>query len=488
MKTRLLFLCVVSLLFLGSADAHAQWIDPFLTKIVDDDGDRVDVNADGSLTFGLPADAATETTLSSIDGKLPALVTENDEDRVGVSAVAHICTDNSTSTPLGAGATFPGTWKPIMSYNVIVLNVFADQDSAVDGVVVLHSDDGGTTTTDTDTYTLYAGNKKVWRPPPSATHFRVQYTNGATPQGAFRLSTVLRSGSGPNHAHRIKDSLSEEDDVNATLAVLAGESVTTAGSIRNVKTINGGSLLVSAESRDTSISRGLVPGHTPIWKFGFNGDVGAAWELVWEGSAVYDYLETEETFKIKSSSVEDDTDKGGAVPGTGAFTVEVQCVNQAWEEVIQTVTLNGTAAVDVSTADCMIAYRMRVMSAGTGGYNVGTITLYQNDGTTAQLSITPGNNQSLISHLPVPAGETLYISYINISDVSAKVSQVGIFVKEFGEPWQLKQTFSVSDSVISRPTAVNYYVPARGIIAVRARTTGASGVVSVNFDGVFEDD
>jgi len=487
MKAKFFTLAAAAVLLLTCSEAHAQWVDPYLTKTVDDDGDRLDVNADGSLTVGLPAGAATEATLASVDGKLPALVTEHNLNRVGVAMQGHPCPGNTTTTPLGAGATFTGDWEQILTYGVIVLNVSSDQDSAIDGIVVQHSNDGATVT-DSDTYTLYAGETKVWRPPPSAQYYRVVYTNGATPQGTLSVVSTLRSGMGPNHAHRIKDSISEQDDAALALAVIAGETLTTPGTMQNVKTINGGSLMVSAESRDTSISRGLVPGHSPVWKFGYNGDVGAAWELVWEGSAVYDYLEAEETFKIKSDSVEDDTDKGGATPGTGAFTVEIQCINQAWAQVTQTVTLNGTAAVDLSTADCMIAYRMRVMSTGTGGYNAGTVTLYQNDGATAQLSITPGNNQSLISHMPVPLGQTLYVSYVNVSDVSSKISQVGIFVKEFGLPWQLKQTFSVSDSVVNRPTKVNFSVPARGIIAVRARTTGASGVVSVNFDGVLEAD
>jgi len=522
---RYVFLALL-LFVMAPSIAQAQWAEPYRCKTLDGVGN--DITSHGGamdlfladigvgVTFPLPTGAATEakqddaisyaatsdaflsniegsvaTTAAdttSIDGKLPALITEHTEDRVSVASTAHTCVHCSSSTPLGAGVTFPGAWQPIKSYNVIVVNVAADVDSAVDGVVIQHSPDNGATVTDVDTYTFYASETyEVWRPPPSSEYFKVSYTNGAAPQTSFSLSTTLRSGQGPNHAHRIGDSISDEDDGALTIAVIQGANITT-DAYAAVRTVNSGSMMVSTEPRGVAIAEGLVPGETSVKKFGANDTVGAAWELVWEGSAVYDYLSAEEAFKIKSDSVEDDTDKGAAVAGTGAFTVQVSCVNQAWEETIQTVTMNGTALVTLSTADCMIAYRMEVKTAGTGGYNVGTLTLYQNDGATAQCHVTPGNNQSLIAHMPVFAGHTMRVNYMLLSEVSNKITEIGVFVRATPTGlFALKQFFTVSNNPISRPADVPNILPEKSIIAVRARSTATGANVAVNFDAIMKD-
>jgi len=465
-------------------------------------------------TFGLPVDAATAQELqrlllvdieadtttiagdtTSIDLKTPALIGGKvPVDAVGTVAVSGVAgtvaVDGSGHTQPVSGTFWQGT-QPV-SGTVAVSGVGGT--TTVDGTVAV-SGVGGTTTVDgTVAVSGVGGTTAVSAAalplPAGAATFagqlpddhNVTISNASIPvTGTFYPVTQPVSGTVTANAGTNLNTSALATE--ATAGVIAGD--TTSIDDKTPALIDA---MVPVIQHDMVVAVGGAAGHAPIWKFGYDGDVGAAWELVSELSAVYDYLDAEETFVIKSDSVEDDTDKGGAVAGTGAFTVEVYCTNQAWAQVVQTVTLNGTAAVSLSTADCMIAYRMRVMSTGTGGYGVGTITLYQNDGATAQLSVTPGNNQSQIAHLPVPDATTLYVSYINVSDVSSKVTQIGIFVKEFGLPWQLKQPYSVTNSVVNRPFRVNFTVPAKAIIAVRARTTGAAGVVSVNFDAVFVDD
>jgi hypothetical protein len=234
------------------------------------------------------------------------------------------------------------------------------------------------------------------------------------------------------------------------------------------------------------ISKGLVAGHVALNKFGYNPAVGVDWEPIWEGSAVYDFLSVEEEFKIKSDSVEDDTDKGGAVPGTGAFTVEVQCINQAGAQVVQVYTLNGQTAVDMTLGDCLIAYRARVLTAGTGGANDGTITIYQNDGATAQLLITPFNNQSLQALWPVPAGKTLYITHINASEVGNQNVEVGLFVMELGELFQIKQHAIFKNEVWERPLRYPIVAGPQSVVYMGARALVGSGNVSAMFDGWYE--
>lgn len=63
-------------------------------------------------------------------------------DTSSIVSQSHLCVHNSTTTPLGAGATFTGEWEDTLDYGTMVIGIISDQDSATDGLKIEYSADG----------------------------------------------------------------------------------------------------------------------------------------------------------------------------------------------------------------------------------------------------------------------------------------------------------------------------------------------------------
>jgi len=158
---------------------------------------------------------ATETTLAALKSHF-----DNATGRISAGGV--ISTVNSSSTPLGASATFTGTAESTLGFSHITVQVFSDQPSATDGLKVEWSTDG-TNFDDDDVFNVPANNGKVFTFGPQSQFFRVRYTNGATPQGAFRLQVIKKTFQQKASTHRIQDMLSTDDDAELVKSILTGQ-------------------------------------------------------------------------------------------------------------------------------------------------------------------------------------------------------------------------------------------------------------------------
>ena len=95
---------------------------------------------------------------------------------------------NSTTALLGGGATFTGVFEDVSAYAEVVVSVFTDQISGALGFDMQGSSDGINTDA-SDSYNIPINTNKTFKVGPGWKFFRMVYTNGATPQGAFRLQT-----------------------------------------------------------------------------------------------------------------------------------------------------------------------------------------------------------------------------------------------------------------------------------------------------------
>lgn len=198
-------------------------------------------------------DFATETTLASIDTSIdtPLSTRASESTLSDVLTTAQnidsrfqsiVSTVNSTATPLGSGATFTGIAEEVTNASVVSILVFADQDSATDGLKVQWSSNA-TNWDDDDLFTISANNGKFYTFAPEARYFRVVYTNGAIAQSVFRLQTIFKSVYTKPSSHRVGESISQEDDAELVKAVLTGA---TDGTFINVLATPEGRLKVSA--------------------------------------------------------------------------------------------------------------------------------------------------------------------------------------------------------------------------------------------------
>lgn len=100
---------------------------------------------------------------------------------------------NSSTTPLGAGATFTGTAEEVLDFNGIRIFVFASTNSAANGLKLQWSHDGVTFRT-ADQFKVFGSTLKTFSSPIRARYFRVVYTT-ASAQSTFHLQTLLGVGS-----------------------------------------------------------------------------------------------------------------------------------------------------------------------------------------------------------------------------------------------------------------------------------------------------
>lgn len=119
---------------------------------------------------------------------------------------------NSTvSTLVGAG-TFTGLAEDVKDFASIAVQVFSDQVSATDGLSIQQSSDG-TNWDISDTYTIPASNGKTYSVQPTSRYFRIVYTNGGTPQGAFRLAATFHYHASQPSSQRTSDAYTNETDL-----------------------------------------------------------------------------------------------------------------------------------------------------------------------------------------------------------------------------------------------------------------------------------
>jgi len=106
------------------------------------------------------------------------------------------------------------------------------------------------------------------------------------------------------------------------------------------------------------VSKGNVPGHRQIHKFGEHEGVPSAWTTIRHSTAtgLYVYLTANTALTISS---DDANDTSG---GTGARTVKIDYLDDCYREQTTTVTLNGQTAVAAGT-DFFRIHRMQIKSS-----------------------------------------------------------------------------------------------------------------------------
>jgi len=169
---------------------------------------------------------------------------------------------------------------------------------------------------------------------------------------------------------------------------------------------------------DLAISRGHSQGYRSLYKFGYNPDVDTTEETVWGNAGDYIWLDSAVTMFVSSTSANDNG------TGTGARTILIQGLDEDYNEIEETITLNGQTQVTTQLSYLRV-YRAFVTLAGSNEGTSGVIYIGSSGATggvpnsSVYGSISVGN-QTQIAAYTVPAGYTLYIDEINFT---AAVSQ-----------------------------------------------------------------
>src|SRR5210317_2657610 len=118
---------------------------------------------------------------------------------------------------------------------------------------------------------------------------------------------------------------------------------------------------------DLNVSSGaLSPSYKQVYKFGQNAVVGNSMETIWQQGGLYSYPPSASTTTVSSSNANDTS------AGTGARTVQIVGLDGDYNEISETIILNGQTAV-TTTNSFLRVNRGVVLTAGSGGVNAGII-------------------------------------------------------------------------------------------------------------------
>jgi len=156
------------------------------------------------------------------------------------------------------------------------------------------------------------------------------------------------------------------------------------------------------------VARGQIQGHRNVTVFGFNPDVDTTQVSVWPLPSLITFPSAALQMTVSSSSASDTS------AGTGARTIVVQGLDANYNEISETVTMNGQTAVTMTAAFLRVNYAY-VLTAGSGNSAAGDI--YIGTGTvTAGVPATVYDvikfdyNNTTTGSYTIPAGYTAYLS------------------------------------------------------------------------------
>jgi hypothetical protein len=162
------------------------------------------------------------------------------------------------------------------------------------------------------------------------------------------------------------------------------------------------------EPFELQVARGQIAFHRSVTIFGFNPDVDTTQVSIWPLPSLISYPTTALQMTVSSTSANDTS------AGTGARTIVVEGLDADYNEVSETVTMNGQTAVTMTKSLLRVNYAY-VATAGSGNSAAGDI--YIGTGTvTAGIPATTYEiikfdyNDTTTGSYTVPAGYTAYLS------------------------------------------------------------------------------
>ena len=178
------------------------------------------------------------------------------------------------------------------------------------------------------------------------------------------------------------------------------------------------------------VALGNVSNYKAYNKFGHAPDCDAALVSdIWDGSdgliSTHVWVRPTQA-RVHAIVSTDAADKGTPTAGTGLRTLLVQGLT-SWDDTAETtevVTMNGTTPVN-TTNSWVIIYRMRGMTFGSLGTNVGIVTATAAVDATVTAAIQIGNAQTLMAIMGVPAQTRFTISNVHM-DMIGNASKSGV--------------------------------------------------------------
>ena len=243
----------------------------------------------------------------------------------------------------------------------------------------------------------------------------------------------------------------------------------------------------TSEPFELQVSRSQIAYHTSFFKYGYNPNIINVNETIWDGGGIYSYPAAAAVMYVSSSSAND------ASAGTGARTVTFYGLDANYEEINETITLNGQTQV-ATTKSFLRVFRGFVATVGSGGTNAGDIYIGTTGASagvptgTFYAKITAGEAQTLMAVYTVPAGQTLYISQgtaTHGTDTAGAYMTIRFMVRPYGGVFRSTVKVDVTGSELLFPFMYPLKITEKSDIEVRAICNkNQINAVSATIDGV----
>lgn len=147
---------------------------------------------------------------------------------MSISAIdGYVSETNTSDIALGIDGVFEGGQVDTINYGMILIATFADEDSATDGLSIQFRSTPTGTWRESDSFTLGAGEEKVFSVQTVRRFMRIVYTNGGVGQTEFDLQTTLKPVYVKPSSHRVTDTINGQDDAELVKANLTAQSLLT---------------------------------------------------------------------------------------------------------------------------------------------------------------------------------------------------------------------------------------------------------------------
>lgn len=222
-----------------------------------------------------------------IVGGTDGTIIGNDGDSLKVSAtmVAEppsglLDSGNSSTTPLGANATFTGDAIEIKDYSAINVAAFSDVSSATDGLKMQFSPDG--INWDHQHSFSVIGNIGVsYAQSAELRYFRIVYVNDSSPQTLFRLTTILKPSNVSPSRYTVGQQLQSGQMADVTKSIIWGLSSSGGGSYVATKVTPSGSLTTAIGDITDIVGQETMADSIPVTIASDQSPVPASQSGVW---------------------------------------------------------------------------------------------------------------------------------------------------------------------------------------------------------------
>jgi hypothetical protein len=354
-----------------------------------------------------------------------------------------VSTNNSSTAAINAGASFIGAADDVSQMSSAIVTLFANQNTTL---VVQQSRDG-TNWDVSDTFSIPASSGRSFCVSAVSQFLRVSVTNTAgSTATTVRLQTIY--------------STTPQEIVRATGQQASAESLP---------------VVLATDQSAIDVNVLSTPSPSPEDSgFAFGQIQLAAIAEVLLRKATY----TEQTANAQRSVVSSSANDSSA--GTGVRTVKITYFTATgtgpFEE---TITLNGTTAVNTVATNICFIDKMEAVTAGSGGVAAGNITVRSvtGGGGVAIKQISTGDLQSFDAVHYVATGQTLYVTGLStghngttvgsgaryrirsqpINVANAPLRQVSDFVRLYGQSSTITRIYQ-SPIIVVGPAKVELWV------------------------------